>query len=162
MNRAPSCPWVLCSHRFESRTKPAKSLSLLNSRATVLLFFRGNRCLPCMVQIRELAVEYRALADRGVQVALSSPQLRKHARSLAGRFGVPFRFLVDAEFYASKALGVFHAGVFPLVSKLSGTSQTRLPTVDLTKAEGVVVDQTDNDRVRPEPSTFFTVLDANR
>ena len=52
----------------------------------------------------------------------------------------------------------------PLGMEIFGyKSETVLPTVIITDEEGKILflDQTDNYRVRPEPETFFEVLNAN-
>lgn len=128
----------------------------------LFMFYRGNWCPLCSAQVKELAAEYQALDERGVQVVLVSPQPPGHTRALAAKFDVPFRFLVDVECRAAKILGIFAAGGTPLgLEALGYDSDTVLPTVIITDSEGRVVfnDQTDNYRVRPEPETFFVAID---
>jgi peroxiredoxin len=128
---------------------------------TVFLFFRGNWCPLCMAQIREIADGYKALADRGAQVALISPQPHDNSRELAEKFDVPFLFLVDEGNRAADSLGIAAADGVPL--GVNGyEADTVMPTVIITDEAGRIIflDETDNYRVRPEPSTFITALDA--
>lgn len=133
----------------------------LRQSAHLLLFFRGNWCPLCMAQIKEVAAQYREIAARGARIVLISPQPPGHTQALAKRFDVPFIFLVDTEFKAAKALGLFHAKGLPMGFQALGyDSDTVLPTVILTDADGIVrhLDQTDNYRSRPEPETFLRAL----
>ncbi len=143
----------------------AVSARALRGRPTVLLFFRGNWCPLCMAQIREIAGQYRELERRGAQVVLVSPQSHEKTTELAQRFDAPMRFLVDAGNAAARQLGIAHEGGLPLgMQHLGYDTDTVLPTVVVTDAEGRILfsDQTDNYRVRPEPQTFLRVLDAAR
>jgi peroxiredoxin len=140
--------------------EPAKSDDHLGA-PTVWLFFRGNWCPLCMAQIREVAASYREIQERGGRVALISPQPQKETRSLAKRHGVTFDYYVDRNHRAAKRLGILHEGGLPTGLQAMGyDSDTVLPTVIVTDAEGIVrfIDQTDNYRVRPEPSTFLAAL----
>ena len=131
----------------------------------LMLFYRGNWCPLCMAQIREVAAQYRELHERGVEVALVSPQPHGHTRSLAAKFEVPFRFLVDPGNRAAKRLGIFAKDGLPFgLQALGYASDTVWPTVVITNARGEILfaDLTDNYRVRPEPSTFLEVLDEHR
>lgn len=132
-------------------------------RPLLLLFYRGNWCPLCMAQVREVAAQYRELDARGVQVVLVSPQPHSNTRSLATKFDVPFRFLVDAEHRASKRLGIFAKDGLPAGLQVLGySSHTVWPTVVITDAAGKILfaDLTDNYRVRPEPTTFIAVLEG--
>lgn len=140
--------------------QPVSSLAL-RGKPAVWLFFRGNWCPLCMAQIRELSERYKELEARGAQVALVSPQSQEHTRALAKRFAVPFRFFVDRDGRAARALGIHHESGVPLGIPGYG-ADTVFPTVIVTDAEGriLLADQTDNYRVRPEPDTFLAVLDG--
>ncbi len=141
--------------------KPVSS-RIFRGAPALFLFYRGNWCPLCSAQVRELAADYRALDERGVRVVLVSPQPHAHTRELAARFDVPFLFLVDFEARAAKTLGIFAQGGLPLGLEVLGyDSDTVLPTVIITDAEGRIIfnDQTDNYRVRPEPETFFVAID---
>ncbi len=128
----------------------------------ILLFFRGNWCPLCMAQIKELAGEYQQLTDLGARIALISPQPHGHTRNLAARFDVDFEFLVDSGNKAANQLGIAMKDGLPFGLSLQGYDpDTVLPTVVITDAAGkiIFVDETDNYRVRPEPSTFVKALE---
>lgn len=134
----------------------------LRGRPAILLFYRGNWCPLCVAQVREIAEQYREIESRGATVALVSPQSHEQTRELASRFDVPLRFLVDRGARAARALGIVHEKGVPL--GLRGYDpDTVMPTVVVTDAGGRILfaDQTDNYRVRPEPSTFLAVLDRS-
>jgi len=129
----------------------------------LFLFYRGNWCPLCMAQVKEIAGQYRQLADRGVQVMLVSPQPAGNSAKLAAKYDVPFQFLVDPNNRAAKILNIEAIAGLPGGLELFGyDSDTVLPTVIATDAEGriIFVDQTDNYRVRPEPETFLAIFDA--
>ncbi len=135
--------------------------SVFLGKPLLMLFYRGNWCPLCMAQIREVAAQYRELHERGVEVALVSPQPHRHTRRLAAKFEVPFRFLVDPGNRAAKRLGIFAKDGLPFgLQALGYASDTVWPTVVITNARGEILfaDLTDNYRVRPEPSTFVEVL----
>jgi peroxiredoxin len=147
---------------FELEDESGRTLAAAAFRGSpaVFLFYRGNWCPLCMAQIRELADQYKDLEARGAKVALVSPQSHDHTRSLAARFDVPFRFLVDPGGRAARQLGILHEAGVPL--GIPGYDpDTVLPTAIVTDAEGriLLADQTDNYRVRPEPETFLAALD---
>lgn len=130
-------------------------------KPTIYLFYRGNWCPLCMAQIKEIAGQYRHLEKLGVRVVLVSPQPHRKTKSLAEKFDVPFEFLVDVESAAAQRLGIFMQNGLPAGMELLGyDSDTVYPTVVVTDADGRILyaDQTDNYRVRPEPSTFLAIL----
>lgn len=127
------------------------------------MFIRGNWCPLCMAQVAEISAQYRELEARGVEIFLISPQSDKHTKSLAKRFDVPIRFCVDVENRAARTLGIEHVGGVPfMMEPLGYETESVLPTVVIVDPERTVLfaDLTDNYRVRPEPSTFLAVLDA--
>lgn len=134
------------------------SASLTGSPA-LILFYRGNWCPLCMTQIKEIAADYQKLAGFGVQVLLVSPQSHENTKELASRFDVPFRFLVDAGNRAATQLGISIENGVPM-GMMGYDSDTVMPTVIMTDEAGKIIflDQTDNYRVRPEPSTFLQIL----
>lgn len=133
----------------------------LLGQPTLFMFYRGNWCPFCMGQVREVAEQYKALHERGVTVAFISPQPTALTERVAAIYDIPFRFLVDREMRAARALGIFHEYGVP-AGKLAREygRDTVLPTVIITDADGVILftDQTDNYRVRPDPAVFFRVL----
>ena len=137
--------------------------SEFDGQPTLLLFYRGNWCPLCMAQILEVAAAYRRLTDAGVEVALISPQPAHETAKLAAKFDVPFRFLIDTDLSAARALGVAADGGVPVGLDMMGYgTDTVFPTVIATDANGAVifVDETDNYSVRPEPETFLSIFDG--
>lgn len=128
------------------------------------IFYRGNWCPLCVAQVREIAAQYRELARRGVAVHLVSPQPEASSEQLARQMDAPMRFLTDAGNRAAEALGIKVKDGLPAGFQALGyDSDVPRPTVFITAAGGRVIycDMTDNYRVRPEPATFFTVLDRH-
>jgi len=127
--------------------------------STIVLFYRGNWCPLCNVQVKELAAGYRDIEAAGAQVVLVSPQSADHSRDLAAKFEAPMQFLVDEGNAAARQLGIQHPGGTPL-GLIGYDSETVLPTAVVIDPEGVVrfSDQTDNYRFRPDPALFMEVL----
>lgn len=167
LGRAPSAALrvggLLPELELEDESGRPISASAFRGSPAVFLFYRGNWCPLCMAQIRELAKEYKNLEARGTKVALVSPQSHENTRTLAARYEVPFRFLVDPGGRAARQLGILHEAGVPL--GIPGYDpDTVFPTAIVTDAEGriLLADQTDNYRVRPEPLTFLAALDRDR
>ncbi|MBL4869188.1 MAG: redoxin domain-containing protein [Pseudomonadales bacterium] len=147
----------------DQRKNEIKSNAFLGSPC-LIIFYRGNWCPLCMAQIKEVAGQYKAMADRGVKVVLVSPQSHKNTESLAKKFDVPFLFLVDKNNKAAEKLNIISAGGTPAGLEVLGyDSDTVMPTVLMTDAKGKIIfaDLTDNYRVRPEPETFIKVWEEN-
>ena len=128
----------------------------------LLMFYRGNWCPLCMAQIREVAAQYNTLAARGVSTLLISSQSHTNTASLAHKFKVDFRFLVDKDNQVARQLGILAENGTPAGLQVLGyDSDTAMPTVVLTDADQTIIfcDETDNYRVRPEPQTFLRLLD---
>lgn len=130
---------------------------------TIMMFYRGNWCPLCMAQIKEVSSQYKDLEKRGVTMVLISPQPHHFSKSLAKKYNVNFRFLVDIDNKVAKQLEVFHKNGLPLGMQMLGyKNDTVMPTIVITDTKGKIIfaDLTDNYRVRPEPETFFRILDA--
>ena len=128
----------------------------------LLMFYRGNWCPLCMAQIREVAQQYQALAQRGVKTLLISNQPQDHTAGLAKRMQVPFHFLSDPGNQVARQLGIEAVGGTPAGLQVLGyDSDTAMPTVIMTDEHHTVIfcDQTDNYRVRPEPDVFLQAYD---
>ncbi len=138
------------------------SSSLLGKKV-IYLFYRGNWCPVCMAQIREIAGQYKDFKERGAEMLLISPQPQSKSKELAKSIGVDFHFLTDEGNQMAQRLEIEHINGAPIGSLALGyESETVLPTVIITDEHGKIIflDQTDNFRIRPEPSTFISVLDA--
>lgn len=131
------------------------------NKPMLMIFYRGNWCPLCMAQIKEVAGQYRELAEKGVEIMLISPQSQSHTANLAQRFDAPMSFLVDQDNAMAKHLGIFAANGLPSGMQVLGyDSDTVMPTVIMTDAVGRILfaDLTDDYRVRPEPDIFLTVF----
>ena len=139
----------------------ATSSAELTDRPYVIMFYRGNWCPFCMVQVRELAEQYRELERRGVGVALISAQRATDTAELATTLDIPMRFYVDVDGAAARTLDLVQVGGTPAIYSAGTNGDTTVPTVVITDARGIVlwVDSSDNHRIRPEPTAFFEVLD---
>ncbi|SEM17032.1 Peroxiredoxin [Aquimarina amphilecti] len=130
---------------------------------TIYLFYRGNWCPLCMMQINEIASQYKELEKRKVNIVLISPQPHKHSKSLAEKYGLNFHFLQDYKNKAAKKIKILAKNGLPMGLQVFGyESDTVLPTVIITDSNHTIIfaDLTDNYRVRPEPSTFINVIDS--
>lgn len=130
-------------------------------KPTLFMFYRGNWCPFCVAQIKELVAQYKEIIAMGVDVVLVSPQSQQNTRTMAKKFDVPFKFLVDEDNRVAETFEILNEDGTPLGLGLLGyESDTVLPTVFITDQQGkiVYVDLTDNYRVRPEPEAFLNVL----
>jgi peroxiredoxin len=146
--------------RLESLDGHIVSSESFKAKPHLLLFYRGNWCPFCTAQVEELAEGYKRLEEAGISIILISPQSVKKNQALASRFDVPMVFLRDRNSDAARQLGILHRWGTPMGLQLLGyESDTVLPTIIMTDAQGQIVfsDQTDNYRARPE----FEVLLAN-
>ena len=142
--------------------KPVYSRDLLGKPA-LLMFYRGNWCPFCVVQVKELAAAYRELGDRA-RIVLISPQPARKTRELAARFDVPFDFWVDTDNQAATVLGINHDQGLPAgMQALGYDTDTVLPTTIVLAADGSVldVDETENYRDRAEPGFLARVLERH-
>jgi len=164
--KRPDAPKLAVGKRLPSVTlydvdgRPVSTADFAGQKA-LYLFYRGNWCPFCMAQIREIARQYRQLAERGVQVVLVSPQPQEKTAALARKFDVPMRFLVDEDNEAARKLGIAHEHGIPAGYELLGyDSETVLPTVLLVDENGRILytDLTENYRIRPEPAQFLRIL----
>jgi peroxiredoxin len=145
---------------YDSEGRP---VTPTEGKHALYMFIRGNWCPLCMAQVKEIAAQYREFEARGVEVFLIARQPEANMRSLAKRFDAPIRFCVDADGQLARRLGIEHVGGVPfLMEPLGYDPDSVLPTVVITNPARTIIfaDLTDNYRVRPEPSTFLAVLDA--
>jgi len=148
---------------LENERKEKISSTDLKGKPTIYLFYRGNWCPLCIAQIKEIANQYKAIHERGAQVALISPQPHKFTKGLAKKFDVPFKFLVDVNNKVARQLNINADAGTPFGMEVLGyESDTVMPTVLITDKNGKIIfaNLTDNYRVRPEPETFLNVLDG--
>ncbi len=136
----------------------------LVARPALWIFYRGNWCPLCVAQIQEIAAQYRELARRGVEVYLVSPQSEANSQALSKKMDAPMRFMTDVDNRAAETLGIKIVDGLPAGFQALGyDSDVPRPTVFISEPGGRLIfcDLTDNYRVRPEPATFFSVLDRH-
>jgi peroxiredoxin len=136
------------------------SIAQLRGAPAALFFVRGAWCPFCSAQVQRVARAYDRLRDRGVRVAVISPQPEKEMNKLACRFGVEMLWLRDPELMAARRLGILDAGGVPAGAIGFGTD-TVLPTLVVLDPLGHVIEsvETENYRLRPEPDTVLAILD---
>ena len=133
----------------------------LANKASIFMFYRGNWCPLCVAQIKEITAIYQQLEAANIRIALISPQPHKYTIGLAKKFNVGFEFYTDTGNKAARILGISSPFGLPFGLQAMGyDSETVLPTIIITDANGTVLwtDETDNYRVRPEPDVFLAVL----
>ncbi len=129
-------------------------------KPAVFVFYRGNWCPLCVAQVAEIAARRDEFERLGVAVALISPQPEARTRELAARHAGPFGFFVDIDNRVATSLDLAVRNGFPAFWPGNYPSDTVMPTVIVTNANGTIVysDQTDNYRSRPEPDIFLAIL----
>ena len=139
------------------------SNQVLLGSPVIYLFYRGAWCPLCVAQIKALCTQYQELAELGVKTVMISPQAQDETRALAEKFNVPFIFGFDKDLNAAKALAIVHHDGSPIGMGSAAGANTVLPTVVITDAAGKILwaHQTDNYRIRPEPSLFMSVIRAH-
>jgi peroxiredoxin len=144
----------------QDRDGNSVSSEVLLGKPALLLFYRGGWCPICMAHVDEVASRYRGLIERGVQIALISPQPPDLTRRVAELYDVAFNFWIDVDSAAAKALDILNENGVPIGLRNKYGADTVLPTVIIVDAEGKIIftDQTDNYRVRPDPNLFIEAL----
>lgn len=164
LKRDPNTPLVVGEILPEFTLKTTSGESIGNSELvgspSLLMFYRGNWCPLCVAQVREIAAQYRELAELGVNVIMVSPQPGDDTESLAERFDAPMTFAVDEGLELAKKWKLVHVGGATAGQQDDGALDTVFPTIVVTDASNKIVwmDETDNYRVRPEPEVFLSIL----
>jgi peroxiredoxin len=70
--------------------------ALLREGAVVLIFYRGEWCPYCNLQLRTFQACRDEIASRGAQLVAISPQTPEHSLSMAEKNGLAFPVLSDA------------------------------------------------------------------
>lgn len=154
---------LLPEFELENTSKNKVSSKSFLGKPTIIMFYRGNWCPLCMAQIKEISSQYKELEKRGATMVLISPQPHHFSKSLAKKYNVNFQFLVDVDNKVAKQFKIFHKNGLPLGMQMLGyKNDTVMPTILITDTKGKIIfaDLTDNYRVRPEPETFFRILDG--
>ncbi|MGH1386198.1 peroxiredoxin family protein [Kordia sp.] len=150
--------------RFENTAKEEITSEKFAGTPSIYMFYRGNWCPFCMAQIKEMVTHHEELADRNINTVFISSQPHGFSENLAKKYPLDFQFLVDVNGEVAKQLNIFDANGLPFGFQAFGfKSHTIMPTIIITDSNEqiVYVNQTDNYRVRPEPSALLKVIDAN-
>ncbi len=129
----------------------------------LFIFYRGNWCPFCMIQLNEVKNLYKEIENMGVKIILVSPQDHKHTQELAQKFKVDFTYLVDKDLKLSHLLHLVHKNGVPIPFYNYG-KDTTFPTVVFTNEKGKIIyaDQTDNISIRPEPQDFIKIIKQSK
>ena len=130
-------------------------------RKTLILFYRGNWCPVCQLQLQELAQQCEEIQRRGVAVVLISPQTPQRSATQAKRLNANVQLYIDNKNRAAKTLGILHRHGVPLGIFGYGRD-TVLPTVLIVDEDGNILftDLTNNFRVRPRVATLISAIDG--
>lgn len=150
--------------RFENTAKEEVTSEEFAGTPSIFMFYRGNWCPFCMTQIKEMVAKHEELTDRNINTVFISSQPHGFSENLAKKYPLDFQFLVDVNGEVAKQLNIFDANGLPFGFQVFGfKSHSILPTIIITDSNEQIVysNQTDNYRVRPEPSTLLKIVDEN-
>lgn len=131
---------------------------------SIFIFYRGNWCPFCMAQINEMVAKHKELTDRNINTVFISSQPHKFSKKLTKKHSLDFQFLVDVDGKVAKELDIFAKNGLPAGFQIFGFgADTTLPTIIITDSKEKIIytNQTNNYRVRPEPSELLKVIDQN-
>jgi two-component system chemotaxis sensor kinase CheA len=142
-----------------------QQLERLLQLPSLILFIRGSWCPFCNAQLKEIVGLYKEFDARGIRVIIITPQRQEPTEALAKKYDIPATFLVDSEFKLARRLSIIHRNGVPVfLSRDKYGNDTIFPTAIITNERGEIiwVDQTDDNSIRPEPSTFLKVIDEHK
>jgi peroxiredoxin len=146
---------------FKTYTNEPFYTSSLLGKKVIYIFYRGNWCPVCRSQIKEIVGQYIDLKELGAEILMISPQPQKKSKQLAAGMKMPLLFLTDEQNEMAKKLKIEDKNGVPLAAISSGyDADTVFPTVVITDEQGKIIflDQTENFRKRPHPSSFLSAL----
>ena len=114
-----------------------------------------------MAQIKEMVAHHEELTDRNINTIFISSQPHSFTENLTKKHPLDFQFLVDVDGKVAKQLDIFAENGLPFGFQIFGfTSDTTLPTIIITDSNEKIVytNQTDNYRLRPEPTELLLSL----
>jgi peroxiredoxin len=150
--------------RFENATKEEVTSEKFAGTPSIFIFYRGNWCPFCMAQIKEMVAKHEELTARNINTVFISSQPHGFSENLTKKYPLDFQFLVDVNGEVAKQLNIFASHSLPLGFQVFGfKSHGILPTIIITDSNEQIVytNQTDNYRVRPEPTALLKIVDAN-
>ncbi|EDP95670.1 redoxin domain-containing protein [Kordia algicida OT-1] len=149
---------------FENASKQIITTERFAGTPTILIFYRGNWCPFCMAQIKEMVEHHEELTERNINTVFISSQPHGFSENLTKKHPLDFQFLVDVDGKVAKQLDIFAENGLPFGFQIFGfASHTTLPTIIITDSNEQIVytNQTENYRMRPEPTELLRVIDAN-
>ncbi len=150
--------------RFKNAANEEVTTEKFAGTPSIFIFYRGNWCPFCMAQIKEMVAKHEELTDRNINTVFISSQPHGFSKNLTNKYPLDFQFLVDVDGKVAKQLHIFAAFGLPFGFQIFGfKSHTTLPTIIITDSNEKIVytNQTDNYRVRPEPTTLLKIVDEN-
>ncbi len=115
----------------------------VNSKPTVLVFYRGGWCPYCNTQLSELRKIRKPLEDLGYQMIAISPDLPAELGKTMDKDQLDYTLLSDSKAEALKAFGIAFRVDDATIEKYKGYG------IDLEKASG------ENHHALPVPSVFI-------
>lgn len=86
--------------------KPLSLPKIVQSKPTIVVFYRGGWCPYCNTQLRELQSIEAQLSDMGYQVLALSPELPDKIKSMKQAESYSYHLLSDFQIDAAKAFGI--------------------------------------------------------
>ena len=149
---------------FENSEKKIITTERFAGSPSIFIFYLGNWCPFCMAQIKEMVDQREELTNRNINTLFISSQPHKFSKNLKEKHSLDFRFLVDVDGKVAKQLDIFLKNGLPVGLQIFGFSaDTILPTIIITDSNEKIIytNQSDNYRVRPEPTTLLKIIDRN-
>ncbi|WP_298519268.1 peroxiredoxin [uncultured Kordia sp.] len=150
--------------KFENASKEEITTEKFAGTPSIFIFYRGNWCPFCMAQIKEMVSKHEELTDRNINTVFISSQPHGFSKNLTKKYPLDFQFLVDVDGKVSKQLDIFAENGLPFGFQIFGfKSHTTMPTVIITDSNEKIIytNQTDNYRIRPEPTTLLKIIDQH-
>ncbi len=133
--------------------------TLITSKPSLILFYRGNWCPLCIKQIKEISDISHQLCEENIDIYLIGAQSLEETKKIAAKYtDKPMQFLFDPFSRAMAKLDLIHIDGKPK-GMIGYDKDTVYPTVIFTDRGGKILwtDQSDNYRLRPEPEIFLNL-----
>lgn len=147
-NRLPD--FVFDDHKGNPITRSA-----IGEGPILFYFFRGNWCPFCSVQVEALIKEYKNVLAEGIRLAFVSTQSHDEMQKLADKHRLVCHYLIDVDFKFAKQYNLVNRQAVP--APVGQGTDTLYPTLLLLDQHNkiLMLEQTDDDRLRPEPEAVL-------
>lgn len=147
-NRLPD--FVFDDHKGNPITR-----SVIGDGPILFYFFRGNWCPFCSVQVEALIREYKNIQAEGIHLAFVSTESHEEMQKLAEKHDLACHYLIDIDFKFAKQYNLINRQAVP--APVGRGTDTLYPTLLLLDQRNKVLmlEQTDDDRLRPEPDVVL-------